>query len=56
MLGKTLSSVLIVESENGDVYFVEDKSKKIKIPSKRCKEAIINRVEENRKREKADIK
>lgn len=47
MLGKTLSSVLIVESENGDVYFIEDTNKKSKISSKRSKEAkiIIDKIE-----------
>ena len=55
MLGKTLSSVLIVENENGDVYFIEDTNKKNKIPCKNSKQAKI-RIEEIEDAEDPDKK
>lgn len=55
MLGKTLSSVLIVESENGEVYFIEDKNKKNKISSKRSNEVKI-RVEKKDTADEQNLK
>ena len=50
MFEGTLSNVLIVENESGEVFIVENKNRKPKISEKKVEEKIIEPLPEKRSR------
>jgi hypothetical protein len=52
MFEGTLSNVLIVENESGEVFIVENKNRKPKISEKKVEEKIIEPLPEKRSRRK----
>jgi hypothetical protein len=52
MFEGTLSNVLIVENESGEVFIVENKNRKPKISEKKVEEKIIEPIPEKRSRRK----